>query len=239
MTVLSVTPIASSSSSSNGPGVILPSNVYTHVYNTLRSSLHVSLEALYPMGSNASTGYFIDRPMYIMPHPSEIGAEVIVEKVAPCSPLWDADLAYSATGVDDVKDFKDEKGPSGFSVFGTAGWPGLGVESWLQGEIISNGNIMPDFVAPSIRLTVSYPYQIFIYRGVRTEALASPQHAVSLRVDSSRALIVGSITPPPSANIRKMYMHFATPPLITLPVIITTHSLPGDTTRSIAPVPRY
>lgn len=190
------------------------------------------------MGSNASAGFFIDRPMHIMPHPSEIGAEVIVEQVAPSSPLWDADLAYSATGVEDVKDVKDEKGPAGLSVFGTAGWPGLGVESWLQGEIISNGNIMPDFVAPSLRLTVSYSYCISIFEDHDTEALAS-QHAVSLRVDSSRALIVGSITPPPSANIRKMYMHFATPPLITLPVIITTHSLSGDSTRSIAPVPTY
>lgn len=108
------------------------------------------------MGNNASSGYHIDTPLHALPHPSDIDAECIVEHVAASVPLWDSDLAYTAGsgngngGAIDEKGngYGNEKGQRRVRV-------SRGRENWLQGEIIANGNVMPDFVAPNLRLTVS------------------------------------------------------------------------------------
>lgn len=91
-----------------------------------------------------------------LPHPAETGAEVIVEQIAQSVPLWDSDLAYTGSG--DLKDPDekggDEKDALNFAGGRSGGGTAVGVEAWLQGEIIPRGNIMPDFVVPNVRLTV-------------------------------------------------------------------------------------
>ncbi|KAF8317719.1 hypothetical protein DL93DRAFT_2165564 [Clavulina sp. PMI_390] len=221
--VMSISLIASGSS--NGGGLFALSeeqlaNAYGTIYQSLRSAIKLSLEALYPIGRDASHSYSADKPLDELPHPMETGAEVIIEPVAHSVPLWDTGLAYTGGANGDKGDGAVEEKDEKALLAGAEGGhgPGMGVEAWLQGEIVSRANIMPDFISPNVRLA----------------------HAVNLRIESTPGLIVVSANPPLSSNMRKPYGTFGfAPPLLTLPLIITTHSLPGDQTRSLAPVPDY
>lgn len=158
--VTSISLVASGSSSKSlafSPGDSESAKAYSTVYEALRSSIEISLEALYPIGHNASNRFIMGLPFDQLPHPTETGAEIIVEQVALSVPLWDTGLAYTGVGDRDRKEksedlsHADEKA----SVHSDAvGGTSIGVEAWLQGEIIPRGNMMPDFISPNVRLTV-------------------------------------------------------------------------------------
>lgn len=160
---LTINKLGSIASSSSTAGLgSPPSSVYAEVYETLRERIIVSLEAVYAMGSNASNGFHIDTPLHDLPHPSEIGAEVIVEHVRDSVPPWSAEAPQHQSQNGDSKDedrgYVDEKDEGQRN--GKYRKISQGKENWLQGEIIPNGNIMPDFIAPNLRLAVRFPLSL-------------------------------------------------------------------------------
>lgn len=154
---LTINSVLRHTSSSSSSALVTPSSeIYHNIYQTLKDSISISLEALYAMGNNASSGYHIDTPLHTLPHPSDIDAECIVEHVAASVPLWDSDLAYTAGSGNGDGSAIDEKGNGYGNEKGQRRVRvSRGRENWLQGEIIANANVMPDFVAPNLRLTVS------------------------------------------------------------------------------------
>lgn len=150
--------------------------MYAEVYETLRERIILSLEAVYAMGNNASNGFHIDTPLHELPHPSEIGAEVIVEHVKDSVPTWNAEATQHQSQNGDSKEedggYVNEKDEGQRS--GKYRKVSQGKENWLQGEIVPNGNIMPDFVAPNLRLAVSFPFSLSAFSLIHTQRLLSP-----------------------------------------------------------------
>lgn len=162
LTINTLTSLAPSSSTA-GLGLATPPT-FAEAYEVLRGKLILSLEAVFATGNNASKGFHIDTPLHELPHPSEIGAEVIIQHVKDSVPLWNGETAENQSQREDSKDgnsgYNDEKSDR----YGKYSKVSEGKEKWLQGEIVPNGNVMPDFVAPNLRLTVSLTrYQLLLW----------------------------------------------------------------------------